>query len=72
MLMNVGLADLSCADDAAFIDVATRLAADSGRLLDRRRALRPRLRASALGSPQDYAAGFCALMEDVVRRHRLR
>ena len=72
MLMNVGLPELSCADDAAFIDAAARLAADTDRLVRLRHELRPLVQSSTLGASRDYAAGFCRLMEDVAARHRLR
>ena len=62
LLQSAGLGDLVAEDEGQFVQIATRLAADLPRLNELRRGLRPRIRASALGQPERFAADFYALM----------
>ena len=48
LLTRVGLEQMIAPDEAAYVEIAARLAADPARLADLRQALRPRLLASSL------------------------
>lgn len=63
LLTNVGVADLACADDDAFVDAAVALARSPAR----REALRTTLRTSMLASPLCDARGHTQRLESLIR-----
>jgi predicted O-linked N-acetylglucosamine transferase (SPINDLY family) len=70
ILNNAGLGDLVGRDEAEFVDIAMRLAADPARRKDLRANLRERLKASPLGQREVFARDFYDLMARTVEEHR--
>jgi protein O-GlcNAc transferase len=64
ILNAIGLPELVCSSDAEYLQVATALAADRGRLVELRRGLRDRMRASPLLD----APGFMRDLESAYRQ----
>ncbi|OAN54656.1 hypothetical protein A6A04_12080 [Paramagnetospirillum marisnigri] len=72
ILSNAGLADLVARDDADYVAIAARLAADRGRQIDLRQSLRPRLRSSPVCDGPlvvgDIEAAYRGLWRQACRR----
>ena len=67
-LNNLGLTELAAHDDAAFVRIATELAADLPRLAELRRTLRDRMAASPLTDAKRFARNLEAAFRTMWRR----
>ncbi|WP_175940339.1 tetratricopeptide repeat protein [Caballeronia sp. BCC1704] len=63
LLMNLGLSELVAHDDAAYVDIVTRLAGDIARLAGLRASLRPRLEQAPMMNPPRFTRN----LEDAYR-----
>ena len=70
ILSNVDLPELCARSADAFVAAATTLAADLTRLRDLRATLRDRIKASALGKPDDFAHDFYRVVAGAVEAQR--
>jgi predicted O-linked N-acetylglucosamine transferase (SPINDLY family) len=67
VLTNVGLEDLCATTLDGYVETAVRLAKDPARIADLRANMRTRLKDSALGRTETWAADFYDVMEQAVR-----
>ena len=67
ILSNAGLADLCATTREQVVDIAIGLANDPERISQLRTGLRDRIRASALGQPEQFARDFYDLVDRTVR-----
>jgi protein O-GlcNAc transferase len=68
LLTSVGLPEMIARDEEEYVSIAARLASDLPRLVEIRRSLRERMRASSLMNGREFARDVEAAYRDVWRR----
>jgi predicted O-linked N-acetylglucosamine transferase (SPINDLY family) len=66
ILNNAGLADLTATSEEEFVEIAVKLANDQGRIVELRRGLRDRLKASPLCQRTEFAKDFYDMIHGAV------